>query len=182
MKLTTKRLILRDLKQGDQESVRKHVNNLEISKWLLVVPYPYTKKDADWWINHCLDEQKKKQRDYTFGITIKPDNQIIGGVSLNKIDKFQGTATMGYWLSEDYWRKGYMSEAVMKMIGFAFSRLKLRRVVIKAFTKNKASNNLAKKLGFKFEGTLRKACKAKATGKIHNEHLYSLLKNEWKKK
>jgi len=181
MKLSTTRLILRDIKKTDAGSILKYINNLMVSRYLLVVPFPYTKKDANWWVNNCAENQKKKPRiSYELGITIKPKNEIIGGVGVSKIDEFQGTAEIGYWLGEPYWRNGYMSEAAEKIIDFAFNDLKLRKLKIPAFAVNKASNGLARKLGFTLEGTLRKHCRAKSTGKIHDENIYGLFRNEWK--
>jgi len=75
-----------------------------------------------------------------------------------------------------------MTEATTKIIDFTFNRLKLRKLKILCFVENKASNGLAKKLGAKLEGTLRKHCRAKSTGKIHDENIYGLLKEEWKKR
>ena len=60
-------------------------------------------------------------------------------------------------------------------------KLKLRRLQIPAYSKNVASNAVAKSLGFTFEGKLRKAIICKATGKIHDENLWGLLKEEWEK-
>lgn len=182
MKLTTKRLILRYIKRADAESIRKYINNLNVSRYLLAVPYPYTKKDVEWWVNECQKRQGRKPRDsYELAITIKPDTKVVGGVGLSKVDKTNGTAEIGYWIAEPYWRQGYVSEAVIKMIGFGFNKLKLRRLVIPAFAENKGSNGLAKKLGFKYEGCLRQAAKCKATGKIHDENIYGLLKKDWRK-
>jgi hypothetical protein len=55
MILTTKHLILRQPKIKDAKDIIEGINNLNISKWLLVVPYPYTMKDARWYINHCAE-------------------------------------------------------------------------------------------------------------------------------
>jgi ribosomal-protein-alanine N-acetyltransferase len=182
MKLQTPRLILRDIKKTDAESIRKNINNLKISKWLLVVPYPYKKSDANWWTNHCEEQQKKKPRtDYSFGIAIKPNNNIVGGIGLSKVDKYQGRATLGYWIGEEYWGNKYMYEATKQMINFGFNKLNLRRIDVEAFTENEPSNNLIKKLGFTYEGTMRKALKCKATGKILDGHYYGMLKKDWVK-
>ena len=183
MKLETKRLILRDIKVKDAESIRKHINNLDISKWLLVVPYPYTEKDTEEWVKHCKEEQKKKPRkSYDLGIVLKENkDEVIGGAGISNIKYEQGTAEMGYWLSQNYWRQGIMYEALKKIVDFAFNKLKLRRLEIPAYSKNLGSNKIAQKLGFKFEGKLREAAVCKATRKIHDENLYSLLRKEWKR-
>jgi RimJ/RimL family protein N-acetyltransferase len=72
-----------------------------------------------------------------------------------------------------------MGEAVMKVLDFAFEKLKLRRINVSAYTKNKASNALIKKMGFKFEGMKRKGTRVKSTRKIYDENIYGLLKKEW---
>jgi [ribosomal protein S5]-alanine N-acetyltransferase len=182
MKLETERLVLRPIKKSDKKSLIGNINNLSVSKWLLAVPYPYTEKDADWWINHCKEKSRKKPRKgYSFAVELKSEKRLIGGFGLDHIDYEQGTADLGYWLGEKYWRKGYAREGISKIIDFAFEELGLRRLVIPAFSENKGSNGLAKALGFTYEGTLRETAVCKATGKIHSENVWSLLKREWKK-
>ena len=66
-----------------------------------------------------------------------------------------------------------------ELIDFAFKKLKLRRLNLPAYVENVASNALAKKLGFKLEGTLRKYHKIKSTGRIHDANIYGLLREEW---
>ncbi|MDE1834637.1 MAG: hypothetical protein KGH64_04830, partial [Candidatus Micrarchaeota archaeon] len=60
MRLETKRLILRDWNKNDIDDLIDGLNNYDVSKWLTLVPYPYTKKDAKNWITHCLKESNKK--------------------------------------------------------------------------------------------------------------------------
>lgn len=182
MKLETKRLILREVKQRDQLSIRKNINNLKIARFMGSVSYPHSKKDADWFVNACIKDQKKKPRKvYNFGITIKPNNFVVGIVSFGDVDEFNKTARLGYWLGEDYWRNGYMFEAAKKLIEFGFNTLKLRRININAQTQNNPSNNLIKKLGFRHEGTRIKDNKVKSTGKIVDTNVYGMLKEEWLK-
>jgi len=136
MILKTKRLILRDFEKKDIEDLIENINNLNVSKWLLVVPYPYTKKDAKWWINCCAEKAKEKPRkSYEFAIEF--EGKMIGGIGLSKIDKFQGSAILGYWLGEGYWRQGIMGEAVERVLDYAFNRLKLRRINSEAFVEEK---------------------------------------------
>lgn len=61
MKLTTERLILRPLKDSDAKDVAKGVGDLDISRWLLVVPHPYSLKDARTWIESNKKKWKQKK-------------------------------------------------------------------------------------------------------------------------
>ncbi len=64
---------------------------------------------------------------------------------------------------------------------FAFRRLKLRKVESSAFSDNITSNNMSKRLGFKYKGTKRKSVTCKADRKVHDENLYRMLSEEWGK-
>lgn len=183
MKLETKRLILRDITKKDIPALIENINNLKVSKWLSLVPYPYKLKDAKWWVDHCKKNLKKKPREsYEFVIELKSEKKQIGGIGLSHVDSFQGTAELGFWLGEKYWKQGYISEAIPKMLDFGFNKLKFRRIWAGAFKGNAASINSQKKFGFRYEGTHRKAVRAKSTGKIHDALYYALLKEKWRKK
>ena len=180
MRLKTKRLILRELNDKDQDDLMKSANNLNVSKNLLVIPYPYNKKDAEWFIGHCKEKAIEKPRsNYEFGIEF--NKKIIGIITLAKVDEFNGTATLGLWLAEEYWRKGIMTEAAKEVIDFSFEKLNLRRINSEAFADNKASIEFQKKLGFRKEGLSKKKDRSKATSKIHDSVIFGLLKEEWKK-
>jgi RimJ/RimL family protein N-acetyltransferase len=180
MKLVTKRLILRNLKISDAKSIAENAGNLNVSKWLLLLPYPYKLKHAKDWIKfNKKDSRKKKKSDYTFGIELKSEKKIIGGIGLHHVNKFQGKAEVGYWLGENYWRKGYGSEALKAVLNFGFKKIKLRRIEAGVLAGNPSSGKLLEKYGFKKEGMRRKSCKSKATGKICDEIVYGLLKEEY---
>ena len=182
MKLETKRLILRDYRMSDLEDLVKNINNLKVSRYLLVVPYPYSKKDGREWIK--IQEKRKKEKlkkEYNFVIELKSEKKLIGCIGINKIDYFQGIATIGYWLGENYWGQGIMSETLAEVLEFSFKKLKLRRIEAEVFSVNKPSYNLLKKFEFKKEGYKIKSNKSKATGKIHNAYIQSLLRGDYKK-
>ena len=180
MELRTKRLVLRQLRREDLPDLVENINNINVSKWLLVVPYPYTVKDAREYLRHTQKSWKvRNKKDYSFTIAKKEDNVLIGGCGIHKISKEQGTAEMGYWLGERYWRQGYGTEGMNAMIEFAFGKLGLRRINSGVFRGNPSSGKMQEKLGFKNEGLRRKGCVCKADGKIKDEYAYGLLKEEW---
>ncbi|MFA5856769.1 MAG: GNAT family protein [Candidatus Pacearchaeota archaeon] len=180
MKLTTDRLILREISTKDKTILMKNMNNLNIAAFLLEVPYPFKNKDAESWINFAIKESKKKKRDYVFAITIKGNDSMIGEVILNDFDYYRKSAALSYWLSESEWKKGIIQEAVKKVMEFAFIELKLKRLELAAFTDNLASNQVAKKLGFIYEGVKRQASYAESTKKFHDDNVYSMIDEDFK--
>ena len=180
MILKTKRLILRQPKITDVDDIVEGVGEYDVAKMLLVVPHPYTKNDAINFIKRKIKKWKEEDiDDYLFFIELKSEKKIIGAIGIHKIDKFSGIGTTGSWINKKYWRNGYMTEAKIAINDFAFNKLKLRRLNSDVYTDNKASNSTQLKMGYKLEGTKRKAVRSKASGKIHDEYIYGLLKEDW---
>jgi RimJ/RimL family protein N-acetyltransferase len=183
MKLLTKRLILRDWKREDIKDLMEGVNDLQVSKWLAYVPYPYTRLDAKAWIERCIADAKKgrKRNSFDFAIELKSEKKVIGGTGLIRVDRSQGTAGGGIWLSAKYHGLGYGTEAFGAKAAFAFGKLGLRRIGSGYFKGNSESWAMQKKLGYKREGLRRKAFRCMADGKIKDEVATALLKEDFKK-
>ncbi len=183
MRLETKRLILREWRKGDVEDLVEGLDNLAVTRWLAFVPYPYTRKDAKAWIDHCTITAKTKGRRhaYNFAIELKSERKVIGGVSLDRISDIHGTAAGGIWINARYHGKGYGSEAFGEKIRFAFQELKLRRLENGFFKTNSASWRMQKRFGYKLEGLKRKAFRCMADGKLRDERITGLLRKEWKR-
>jgi [ribosomal protein S5]-alanine N-acetyltransferase len=181
MALETKRLFLREWNQNDVEDLFEGLNNIEVSKWLALVPYPYTKEDAEKWIKFCIENAKKNidRVSYEFAIELKVEKKAIGGISIDKINMLQGTAGGGVWINAKYHGQGYGSEAFGKRIEFAFKELKLRRLENGFFYGNASSLKMQEKFGYKIEGLRRKAFRCMADGEFKDEYITGLLKDEW---
>lgn len=179
MELETKRLILREWKRKDIEDLMEGLNNIDVSKWLALVPYPYTMKDAENWIEYCI-KRVERRNSYEFAIELKSENKVIGGVSLKKINEFHGTAGGGIWLNATYHNQGYGTEAFGKRIEFAFIKINLRRLENGFFEGNLSSSKMQEKLGYVIEGKRRKAFRCMADGEFKDEYITGLLKEEWK--
>jgi len=163
MQLKTKRLMLRPPKRGDWKDLMEGVGEYDVAKMLLVVPHPYKKKDADEYIKKVIKRWGQKiQNDYTFFIELRSEKKVIGAIGIHRIDNFSKTGTTGSWINKKYWRNGFMTEAKIAVNDFAFNATQL-------------------KMGYKLEGVRRQAVKSKASGKIHDENIYGLLKEDWKK-
>ncbi len=178
MIIETERLTLRPVELSDADNIKTNINNINISRYLTVVPFPYTDSDATWWVNNCVSGRDSSEK-ITFALLVKPSIEVVGHVSFYAINLINQTAEIGYWLGESYWRNGYISEAVRAILPYGFQELDLRRLTIRVFAENQASAMLAEKLGFKFEGLLRQAVRCRATSKIHDEKIYGLLREEW---
>ena len=172
--IETERLILRQWRIADADALVDGLNNLNVSKWMSYTPYPYTKKDALEYIKDTIDKDL-----CNLAIVLKETNEIIGGTQLRNIDFIQGTAQGGIWINEKYWGKGYGSEAWGARIKYAFEVLGLRRLENGYFRGNEKSWKMQQKYGYKIEGVRRQKYIPLSTGKVTDEIITGLLKDEW---
>ncbi|MFC1523058.1 GNAT family N-acetyltransferase [Elusimicrobiota bacterium] len=182
MRLETRRLILRPFKNSDWKDIVQGIGDPEVAKFLAAPPCPYKKKDAIQWIKACKKDWKKKKRNnYWFAIELRSEKKIIGATDIFHVNHFAKIAKTGSWIAKKHQKKGYITEAKVAIFDFVFNKLKFIRIGTEAFDINKASNAMMKSLGHKYEGTARKAMRARSTGKWHDLHNYGLLKEDWKK-
>lgn len=174
--IETDRLLLRQWNMNDIDDMVEGLNNINVSKWLAGVPYPYTKDDAKEYIKNTVENNL-----YNFAIVLKKENKVIGGTQIANIDLSNGTAGGGIWLNEKYQKNGYGSEAFGARIKYAFEVLGLRRLENGYFKENEKSHKMQLRFGYKDEGIRRKRFISKATGKLEDEYITGLLKDEWVK-
>lgn len=174
MYIETERLLLRQWKIEDVDDIVEGLNNINVSKWLAGAPYLYTKNDALYFINKTIDNNL-----YNFAIILKSENKVIGGTQLTNIDLSNGTAGGGIWINEKYHGKGYGTEAFGARIKYAFEVLGLRRLENGYFKDNEKSHQMQLRFGYKDEGIRRQKFVSKASGKIEDEYITGLLKDEW---
>ena len=107
-------------------------------------------------------------------------NSLIGEVKLCGFE-YQSKTEIAYWLSAVKRGKGYGTEAVAAVVGFAFDVLELHRVEGIARPDNAASCMLLRKLGVKPEGVLRKARNEGGRDGVWNDAaVFGMLKEEWR--
>ena len=146
MQIETNRLILRPWNIKDADAIVDGFSDFETTKNLLV-PFPYTKKDAEEFINK---HNKHTKKDFHFAITLKDSKKVIGGTSLsmNEFNEFHG----GIWLHRDYQNMGYGTESWVARAKFAFNYLKIDKLYNGFFDFNERSKNMQQKIGYKIIG------------------------------
>jgi ribosomal-protein-alanine N-acetyltransferase len=96
------------------------------------------------------------RRTATTKFCIEVNGAVAGGIGVRLgEDVHPHTATVGYWLGEDFWGRGIMSEAVAALTDFCFENFPLRRISAQVFANNPASACVLEKAGFVFEARLK---------------------------
>ena len=151
MKLTLEQSTVRPWRLDDAESLTRHANNRKV--WLSLrdkFPHPYTSEDA----RKFLEAAVKFEPITDFCIEV--NGAAVGGIGIHLgIDVHRHTAELGYWLGEEFWARGIMTEAVRAFSDFCFDTFSLRRIYAEPFANNPASSRVLEKAGFVFEGCLQ---------------------------
>ena len=135
------------------------------------LPYPYTEKDGAEFISAMLNADKND----TFAFAITADEKVIGCIGVfRQANIHRKTAELGYYIAEEYWGKGIMTEAVRQICNYVFENSDIIRIYAEPFATNFASCRVLEKAGFQLEGTLRS--NAVKNGKVMDMKMYSLIK------
>jgi len=152
MELKLPRCTIRECRPSDAESLAKHANNRKVSINLRDrFPYPYTVEDARSFLDRTISSDGPEK---IFCID-------IGGAAVGTIgihvgqDVHRLTGEIGYWLGEEFWGRGIMSEILPIFVNYCFGKFSLRRIAAKTYANNVASARVLEKTGFIFEGRLR---------------------------
>ena len=135
------------------------------------LPYPYTEQDGQDFISAMLAADEDK----TFAFAITVDEKVIGSIGAFRQGNIHRlTAELGYYIAEEYWDKGIMTEAVKQLCDYVFSHTDIIRIFAEPFAYNSASCRVLEKAGFQYEGTLRN--NAVKNGKVLDMKMYARLK------
>lgn len=138
------------------------------------LPYPYTVQDGKEFISAMLSADKNE----TFAFAIMVDDKVVGSIGIFRQGNIHSqTAELGYYIAEEYWGKGIMTEAVKQICEYVFGDSDIIRIYAEPFAYNIASCRVLEKVGFQYEGTLRS--NAVKNGKVIDMKMYSLIKEEY---
>ena len=137
------------------------------------LPYPYTEQDGKEFISTMLAADEND----TFAFAITVNGKVIGSIgAFRQTNIHNKTAELGYYIAEEYWGKGIMTEAVKQLCDYVFSHTDIIRIYAEPFSYNIGSCRVLEKAGFQYEGTLRS--NALKNGNVLDMKMYSKLKTE----
>ena len=142
--LETERLILRVPNLGDAKAVAQLANNRKIAEMTLLIPHPYGIEDAAQWIATPPAET----RHWKFGIHAGDDG-FVGACGFTERDE---GLTIGYWIGEPFWGRGYATEASRALIDHIFSTTDLDGIAANCRVTNPGSRRVLEKCGFQWTG------------------------------
>lgn len=174
----TRRLMLRPFRRRDvgafHEAVTASID--ELQPWLPWID-GYDRGFAQRFIRESVGSWAER-RAYDF--TVRPIDDMdrhIGNVSVWPTSVQNSVGEVGYWIRSDETGKGYAKEAAAVAVDVGFSELGLHKLTLRIAVGNDASETIAKRLGFTYEGVLRD--EVKVGGRWLDHTSWSMLDDEW---
>jgi len=176
---TTERLILRPISDSDfdffcllcnNENAAQYLsNNLETLPEKIRLDF---ERLVDW---------TEQQFMYSWIITEKTTQKKIGQISIQTVSINESKLDIGYVLLSEHRRKGYMFEAISRLLDYLFNEIEVYKIGASCSADNVASGNLLKKCGFGIEDILERHKYDETTNSFKDWIVYSLDRDDYLK-
>jgi ribosomal-protein-alanine N-acetyltransferase len=181
LELVGRRLNLRTLTEDDYEPW--HEVRSRCRDWL--VPWeprpngaPLPSEDRGSFAARCAIRERERQLGTGFGFGVFVRGRFAGEITLSSIQRgpFQ-SGFIGYWIDEELAGQGYVPEAVVMVLHFAFEALGLHRVEISIIPRNAASLRVVEKLALRREGVAERFLEIDGAWEDHAR--FAITAEEW---
>ena len=157
----TERCLINTLQESDFDDVKRLYSHSDVRKYLGGVRQGEAMTNVFYEMLHSSDDS------FYWLIREKHNNVFIGLVSLDP--HHDGVDyELSYQLLPNWWGAGYATEAVQKIIHFAFTELNLPKVIAETQVANFSSCKLMEKIGMECERTISRFGSEQAIYSIHN--------------
>ena len=145
--IRTARLDLRPPRPADARRLAALANDFDVVRMTGSMPWPFTPADAEAWIAQA--QRADPSQEALFVIEL-PGEGPIGVIGLDPDGEM--TVEVGYWLGRPYWDRGYATEALKALLGWARDTWGRRWITARHFADNPASGAVLIKAGFLYTG------------------------------
>lgn len=177
--LETDRLILRDYVIDDLEDYYRLKTDEQTMYYMQDIKLDSIESAREELLN-ILEDMKKDDRKYYFlHMELKDSHEQVGSIGYTVVDNTPvgKIVHMGYFTYSWFWGKGYTSEALKKVIEYAFAVDNVYRITTGCLSENIGSERVMQKCGMIKEA--EHVDYEWHDGKMKTRLEYRLLKSEW---
>ena len=145
-------ITLRPIRPDDAEAMWEMLADPEGNR-LTGTTRTFTREEIDAW---CAGRVSAAGR-YDFAVTANGDDSFRGEIVLNEVDEVVRSANLRLSMGPTYRGRGYGTEGIQLILGFAFDGIGLHRVELDVLSINARAKSLYENLGFRVEGRKRDA-------------------------
>ena len=170
------KVYLRGIEESDAEGpYLDWLNDVEVTRFLETAGRFPTSKES---LLDYIRSMAQSDQDVLFGIHDITTDELIGTSHLGPINWVTRISPIGIMIgNKKLWGKGYASEAIELVVGYAFRRLNLHKVTAGAAAINQGSVKAFEKAGFKIEG--RAKSQVLLDGEYYDSQYLGLTKQDF---
>ncbi len=169
--LYTDRLILRQINEQDIDAFFAMRSNTTVMKYI-DKPLAKVKEDVLALYQNMTD-LLASQKGLSWAIQLKAHTEMIGHIGFWHIDTANHRAEVGYSLQQQYFNKGFASEALKAALQYAFTILQFHSIEANINPANEASRKILLRQGFVKEAYFKENYFFE--GRFLDSEIYSLL-------
>ena len=156
--ITTERLILRKIEKKDAADVYEYASRPDVVRYLTWSAHA---SPAETRMRLSLIEKAYRRGEfYDFAVVLRDgekEGKMIGTCGFTSFDLPNRSCEVGYVINPAYSGRGYATEALCRVLRFAFCELGMHRAQARYDVDNAASRRVMEKCGMTFEGVLRES-------------------------
>ena len=147
--LETEHLIIRKFRAEDAQALYENHLDDEVRRWFPNECYadPEEARDA---IRFYIDCLEKEQLPFVLAVELKQTGELIGDAGINEVEGSPGETEIGYCIGKRHRGRGYATELLQALSGFAASRFGIRVIYGRVVRGNAASVRVLEKSGYQF--------------------------------
>lgn len=173
--LKTPRLLLRPPVREDAAPLECFLSDRRVAETTTAIPHPYPRGGVLDWMER-VDHQWAEGTGACFTILLRDSGKVLGVVSL--MGKSRNELMAGYWIGVPHWGNGYATEALHRVVRYAFNHLGLPRLGARHFAHNPASGRVMLKAGLHFENLIPGG--SSRDGVFYDSVQYSITAEDWR--
>lgn len=172
--LETERLLLRRIAMRDAPDIFAYSADEEVARHVLWSAQRSIAEARD----YCRYMLRRYRADEpsSWGIVEKRTGAMVGTIGFMHHNDENATVEVGYSLARWLWNRGYMTEALARVIDYTFAAMDVNRIEAQHELTNPASGRVMEKCGMKKEGVLRQRLYNK--GRFVDVALYAILRGD----
>ena len=172
--LKTERLHLSALVMSDADAVFTYASKPQVARFMTWARH----ESIDDAVSFLQSVTEASSTQHDWGIRLAPSDDVIGALQFSF--RTESEAEIHYTLDEPYWGRGFVTEACVGVLEWAFSGFPmLERVVTAAATVNRGSTRVMEKLRMSPAGTYEEVW-AK-DGATHHMSIYEISRTTWER-
>lgn len=148
--LETERLVLRKCGENDLTEFFRLASNPNVTTWITWETHKFMEETAAF--IKLLADGYENGTCMTWAMCDKATDKFMGLISFTNIKEKHFSGELGYWIGEEYWNKGYTTEAMKRIIEYSFGTMGMHRITAAHCVENLSSARVMVKAGMSFEG------------------------------